>query len=318
MLTRSVSQSRHDVFVDWLTFTFAPSESFLNGLVDSLALCGYSLFRGDLWSDKQTYKIAHHLSDFPAMVTGSVHVEKRDTWWMVSISGAALRVLDHFNELVGVIQAACVEPSLRVTRLDLSKDFELDSAQAVSKRLRSILRKGQQGKFRLGQKAISASQVSQRLTYRGEGPKGPINTGSVYLGNRSNALSACIYDKRAEMAAHHDIDIGRELLRYEVRVRKGQATLRDVVDPDPLYFRLVSPDLLPRPSDVAKWERVEMDPRLLPPMQRMTTYERICRVIDCSSDLQVLRKLLQDEPKAGPMVLEKIEHVLRAEKDAAA
>lgn len=132
------------------------------------------------------------------------------------------------------------------------------------------------------------------------------NTGTIYLGKRSNALCAAIYDKRGEMAEKYGVDLGGELVRYEMRIRKGIATLRDVVRPDPLFFRLASPDLMERPSDVPEWEPLEMDPRLLPPVERLTEFERLCRVIDNSSDLELIRRLLEQQPNAAPQITRRI------------
>lgn len=311
-------RSDYGIVPDFLTVTFAPNDTLLTFVLDCVSYAGYARTQGDQWSDKQVF---HRRDEFSPVPTGSVFVQRHENWWLLSFSGGAIRHIDLQGELVPILAELSIDPSVRVSRLDLCRDIPKDSVSAVAHALRTVERLGNRGQIALGQKPVPWDQVKSQRTARQEphAPSRIIHTGSVYVGDRSNVFSAIVYDKRAQMAERHDIDIGCELVRYEMRIRKGTATLRDVVEPDALFFRLASPDLMPRPVGVPKWERTEMDPRTLPPVERLTDYERLVRMIDQSSDLQTIRKLLERNPNAAPMAITRIDKLLRVpKKDVAA
>lgn len=300
-------RSDHGIEPDWLSFSHAPLDPLTDEIVEILALAGYTRTSGPRHAKTQIFR--HQPHGIPATLTGSVGFFFDERYTLVTISGNALRTLDVTGRLRDIVEAVMLVPSLRITRLDLALTVPCQTLSEVVRRLSSVRRKGRQGRIKLGQKSVPFDQVSTHGTARVDAAQSGrvVETGSVYIGKRSNVYSACIYDKRAQMADRHDLDIGYEAVRYEVRVRKGSATLRDLVQPDALFFQLASPDLVPRPDNVPPWESVPMEARLLPPAQEFTDYQRMTRLIEASSDLQALSLILERAPELSPFALQQLQ-----------
>jgi len=146
----------------------------------------------------------------------------------------------------------------RITQADLALDVVQDAGRVVA----SFYRKGVAGKVRLTQKWLKGAQV-KRIGRAGlaDGKE----TGTVYLGSRTSDVCARVYDKRDEVlcravqahGSHQsviDLNDPGPLTRYEVTVgRKVGASLRDVAEPAPLFWKYAS-GLLRRPAGVPEWK----------------------------------------------------------------
>jgi len=114
-------------------------------------------------------------------------------------------------------------------------------------------------------------------------------TGTVYLGQYTNAVRLVVYDKRQEMLKHGHPDPG-PLVRYEFRFgRKVGACMRDVSDPAPLFWRYMPGSILPRPPGIPEWVPGELIERAFerPPRDGLA---RRRAIVDNSIDV---RKLLE-------------------------
>jgi len=288
-------KTNHGVFPDYLRCSYG-REAFPEPEISSLLLdLGFSASQ-----------------DFPESFVppdghGLVRYLKKARFTVLSLSGGALSSILRQGEVGSLLQVLTLEHH-KVTRLDLAQDISFNRASQVAARLDHLFRRGYTGWVRLGKKAVSPIDVKRFQASRRDG----VITGTVYFGSRKNRYAAKVYDKRAEMAANRDIDICVELLRVEVTAARGTATLRDLLEPDPLFFYLASPELVSRPPDVSTWRYTEMDPLMLPPLAQLTDHERMIRLIENSPDLELLRVLIDAKPTELPLVLSKLEAKLRS------
>lgn len=160
----------------------------------------------------------------------------------VGASGRALarmRAAGLFGEFLSRISA---EPH-RVTVLDVTMDVVADAPPV----LREIYRLGAAGGLRLTRKSIRPGDIMRIMSPRSSDG---VDTGTVYLGSRQAEVQMRVYDKQAERL-FHGVERGPGI-RYEVTVKNGLPSLRDVYSPEPLFWHHAQ-GVLPRPLSVAEW-----------------------------------------------------------------
>lgn len=180
---------------------------------------------------------------------GTFFYQSRGRFAALEASGralAALRAATLFGDYLGALGAL----PHRVTRLDAT----LDIAEPAAPFLRDLYRKGVKGQIRLSRKPVDGTEVVQYLgapLYPGD-----MDTGTVYVpmrrfGSKRQYLTA--YDKRQERLSKGYPDPG-DLLRIEASAARDKgATLADAWDPEPLFYDIVSPDVLDKPAGVPAW-----------------------------------------------------------------
>jgi len=131
------------------------------------------------------------------------------------------------------------------------------------------------------------------------GPTGEL-TGTVYLAKPTAEVRPKVYDKRQQMLAQHDVDIG-PCVRYELRTRSRVGmTLRDAHSPTSLFYHYMAPALLTAPSYVQPWAP-QSEGFTLPPKTDFTAFELMVRKLDSSPDVQ---RLLALALECGPHGIE--------------
>lgn len=218
---------------------------------------------------------------------GTVKEELRGRVWAIGISGtvcAGLRVARRMSSLLASIGS---RPH-RVTRLDAALDQKEDAAPVVAR----IAAAGRRGELKLTRKGIDPRTVETHLGLRCDA----VESGTVYCGSRHADARMVVYDKRHERMSRKLPDIG-DLTRYELRLRGGLGlSLRDCVEPAPVFWHHVAPDFLQRPDGVPAWvpggQGFELA-RLEPP----TPFARMLALLDQSPDV---RRLLSLADQVGP------------------
>lgn len=269
---RAINPSANGVFVDYLSLTCSPGDSFVDDLTAFFADYGFLPVADGL------LRLSHG---------GTVHLKHdRRGFDYFSASGQVLdylRMQDAIHGLVGCL----VGVPHNVTRLDLATDVAgLDTPRELRRVYRAALR----GAVSLGRKAVKPSNVNRLMGRRWDGKE----SGTVYLNpGAGGRTGARVYDKAKQMLEMFGISyLQPELLRVEVIARKSYATLHDVINPDALFFHLASPDLLPKPDHVPAWVRAELNPMALQRLNTKTDWQRVTDTIEASSDLRRLSVLL--------------------------
>lgn len=234
---------------------------------------------------------------------GTVKAFQRSGVWAVQCSGqvcAALRAVGMFAQYL----ASIGQRPHRVTRLDASLDVPVDAAPIV----RDLAAIGQQGGLRLTRKGIPPGKVTTFLGMRDDG----VVSGTVYAGSRSAEARMVVYDKTKERQ-DRGVPVAGFVTRYELRLKSGiGVTLRDVVEPGPVFWHHVAPSFLPLPPGVAAWSPhaegfvLEHAPPMLPAA-------RMRARVDGSPDIAALVSLAR-EPLSGG--IDYLLHLVRARFDA--
>ena len=176
-------------------------------------------------------------------------------------------------------------PEHKVTRLDATLDVDVD-APPVLHRLVKRARVG--AGVQLTRKRILPAQVTTLLSTRLDGRL----SGTAYFGSKTAPVRLCVYDKQKERVDAGVLD-APPCLRYELRLRNGLATLRDVSLPAPIFWHHMA-GVLRRPVGVPAWspavnayrpDRVELDPDC-----------RLRRRVEHSPDLAALVALADSLP----------------------
>jgi len=294
-------RSAHSVFPDFLSLTYHP-EQFPDAQIRSLLL-----ELGFVVSKKAPDGFA------PPDGHGLVRIDAKPRFTGLSFSGGAISHVLRFAAVGNLLQVLTLAAH-RVTRLDLAKDYDFDTARDVARRLATLWRLGRSEKIGLGRKRVPAQKVTRIESVR----RDSCVTGTVYFGSRKDRYFAKVYDKRAEVWVRQDVDIMRERLRVEVTACRRTATLNDFLEPDGLFYYLAAPDLVPAPATAPEWRLQKMDPLELPPLVELTGHEKLIRLIENSPDIETLRLLIADKPTELPIILRKLEAKLRADRSIAA
>lgn len=188
---------------------------------------------------------------------GTVKFRESGKVGSVGVSGAALSALRGAGLYLPFLSAVSECPH-RVTQIDVAVDVPVDAGPVVKR----LYRKAVAGGLQLTRKSLASKHV-KRIARVGfaDGRE----TGTVYLGSRTSAVCARVYDKRNEVldkavkahGSHPDVlrlnDPG-PLTRYEVTCgRKVGMTLRDAAEPAALFWHYAGA-LLKAPAGVPAWE----------------------------------------------------------------
>ena len=282
--------SSHGVFCDYLSVTFSPLESPLALVAELLRdlpfrNCGDGLYRSENY--------------------GSVRCGPYRGVDAVSLSGASLGVFRRMDQLVPLLGLLCSFPH-NVTRIDLARDARVPCSSAHVKKL---YRRARVGRVCLGRQSIPATNIKSVFGPRADG----LETGTVYIGLRSQRIYARVYDKSHQMEQVKGVVIDSNTVRVEVVARKNTGGLRDVLSPDALFFKLAAPDLVSRPDGIPEWEKVELEPVDFPARPDLTDWEKAMRVLEWSDDLARLRDLAADQsPAFRRLLLGKIDALISA------
>ncbi|MFZ0470867.1 MAG: hypothetical protein WAL92_18245 [Thiogranum sp.] len=227
-----------------------------------------------------------HLFEFPS--GGTIKHHARGQVYVVGVSGAALahfRGLDLFDRyLWGIVES----PPHRVTQMHATMDFA-EHAPPVVRRLFS---RASKGGIHLTRKAIKAKDVNKYFGVNDDGEE----TGTVYLGNRRQDVWAKVYDKRHERLCRGYADPG-PMLRVEVSISgKMGISLRDVSEPDAVFYHFASPGLVAAPPGAPVWEPGGSALKL-PPKVALLPAQRLMRLLSGSPDI---RRALELAEQIGP------------------
>lgn len=152
---------------------------------------------------------------------------------------AALRAADMFGEWLHTLGT---EPH-KVTVLDATQDYAVDAPPVVQA---LYTRATAEPGLHLSRKRVKVTDVSKMFSQREDGRE----SGTVYVGSRQANVRLKVYDKQHERF-YHGVDTSPGV-RYELTLKAGNLTLRDVYDPAAVYWNYMS-DVLPLPLGVSPW-----------------------------------------------------------------
>ena len=262
-------------FVDYAGFSFPESEAeaLLDDVIGHALLAGGCLASDDDSVSKDGVKLCYW-----GKYSG--------VQWM-RITGSGLRAFREQGNLEHVI--GCINAhEHKVTQLHIA----LDIAEHAPRRLGLLQRRVRRGNLFLTQKAVKWWN-----TVKGPCPVTSGTTGTLYLGKRTSDVWAKVYDKRAERINKGFDDPG-PLTRYELSLgRHTNISLADLANPAPAFWHHMSrpQGVLPSSQDVPEWEQ-QGSGYHLPPREPPDVVGQCMRLLDCSADLQRLKRLLAALP----------------------
>lgn len=174
---------------------------------------------------------------------GTVKVGSAGPVMTLGISGIACMSLREHGVWPALLADLAAFPH-RVTRLDLTRDYVVDAPPLVD----AVATAAFAGGLRLGRKSLSPQEVDTNMGLDARG----VMSGSCYLGKRGREIRCAVYDKRKEREDRGFSDPG-PLLRVELSLAKISASLRDALDPAPLFHHY-SHAVVPCPADVPSWQ----------------------------------------------------------------
>ena len=256
----------------------------------------------DLASTVGAFGVTPELYRFPAGGTMKFREHSRG-FVSIGISGSSLAALQLDGLLPTALHIIGSVPH-RVTRLDVALDRVSHAPPILSK----LLRKARAGDLQLTRKYLSPKNIRFHDAYNHHTPGA--RTGSLYLGTRAAEVRAIIYDKQNERLDKGFSDPG-PLTRYELTVTgKLGPTLRDVIEPGPMYWRFMR-YVLPPPANSPDWEG-GADGFSLPEPVSFLPAELLRRKVETSPDID---RLLQIADEIGPHGFELLVSMLRRRSD---
>lgn len=188
----------------------------------------------------------------------------------------------------------------RVSSADLSVDEFVDSPAL---KIQAAYAEAKTGSLRFTRKKIKPSDVSAVLSPTVYDDTG-LDTGTVYLGQRTAEAHGRLYDKTQERAAKAGECIALTA-RHELTVSgKLGITLRDLVEPDSCFYHFWPAGLLDRPSGIPPWSpfaegfSVERRDRL--------PADRLKARIEFSTDIEDIIRLAHDCGPEGMTLLHRL------------
>lgn len=256
------------VICDWLDVTVPPESETPKSVLD-LVLPLATDVRKDEKRDRTVVTFGG----------GSLHIDKKNNLSRISASGQVMTALRSFKLLNSFLDSIGSSPH-KVTRIDAAYDTDEDFP-AVYKRLR---RKYRNEKPKLTRKSLNVTCMSSFRESDGK------ETGSFYAGHRSKAqVTAKAYDKQHEINCKNPKqNYPFPYTRYELTVRGDMSpSLRDVAEPDRIFWHYMSPAFLRLPSGlvVEPWESGwggswKSDPVVSDPVRRLKGLVENSSVLD--------------------------------------
>lgn len=205
---------------------------------------------------------------------------------VVSASGwalAQLRAAGLLFEYCGVV----AEGPHKVTHLDMAHDVECDCPTA----LQSLYTRLRLAGCALTRKRTAGTDCTAMFSRGADGR----DTGSIMIGDRRSAeTTAIVYDRQHDARRKGKPVPERSMLRFEIRTGVPGLSLRDVVEPEPLFWHFAAPDLGAKPANVASWfpwgEGFEVV------RNTVDDAEKLARLIERSSDLERAFAIAQRMP----------------------
>lgn len=210
---------------------------------------------------------------------GTFITQRHPTVTKIGASGHLLGILRTAKLLDTFLSHVGSHPH-KVTRLDASMDLPVDAPPL----LRQLLRRARTGDgLQLTRKRVPKLDVDAHLSLRLDNRL----SGTGYFGSRTAPVRLCVYDKQHEQQSKGAFD-APPCLRYELRFRNGQPTLRDVSAPAAIFWHHMSGILRP-PVGVLPWSPSQ-DPFRPTPTTLDPDY-RLRRRVESSPDLRAMVSL---------------------------
>lgn len=226
---------------------------------------------------------------------GGISAKRKGRVVAIGASGRALARLRALGMLGEFLARLSGEPH-RVTVVDAT----LDAAGDAPPVLQEVYRVAVAGGLRLTRKALRPRDVSRIMSPR---ESDGVETGTVYLGSRQAEVQMRVYDKQAERL-FHGVERGPGV-RYEVTVKNGLPSLRDVFEPAPMFWHYAQ-GVLPRPEGVPAWVVGALGFEL-PPVPARDDLELLRAKLRWSPDVQRVVALAMGMPNGRAVLLRELE-----------
>lgn len=271
MIAIKHSQSLCEPFVDYLNIS-SPKDN-LQALVNALKPILDALGMSEVIEG--LYRLPDAKGTFKAHTKGKV-----------AIFGASGQFLDRLRSkgLFNHYLAEFANFDHRISMMHVTADYRVDSPKYLSK----LFDSAQKGRILLTRKSINPLHVTKLLGRNLEGA----DTGTVYLGNRSNSdVWAKVYDKRQERLAK-GFDDPLPMLRVEIAVQSDvNATLRDASLPSEIFYHFAGRSLVQKPDGLSGWEPHAQGFVIPPSSYEPTPHERLTQIVENSCDISRLFEL---------------------------
>ena len=185
---------------------------------------------------------------------------------------------DFFSEFIGVPH--------RVTKMDIAHDVSAYSPPILN----DIYSRAVAGGVSLTRKKIRPNQVRKLFSPGHDG----VDTGTVYLGNRTSEVHCKIYDKAHERYCAGAVEsFGDPLTRYELSfTSKAGATLDDIFSPEGAFWHYMS-DVLTPPDPKPEWVK-RAEGYALPKKKVLLPAELLKRKIEFHPEFDSLLRLAHE------------------------
>lgn len=215
---------------------------------------------------------------------GTLHAKRWCDVVSIGASGQLLAMLRAASLFGGFLQVIATEPH-KVTCLDATMDVYTDAPPVVAE---FYARARTPPGIRLTRKSIPARHVTAFMGTRDDGRE----SGTVYVGGRSADVRLKVYDKQHEQAGR-GIQVP-PCVRYELTLRAGKVTLKDVFTPAPVFWAHMQA-VLPRPEGVPAWCPGESGFVVQHPAP-LSILERLRKRLVFSDDIAALVRLADQIP----------------------
>lgn len=206
---------------------------------------------------------------------GLVRFAERHGVLVASASGTVMASLRAADLLADYVAAVAEVVTYKVSHLDLAQDRVADCAALLPRIYRRYKAKG----AGLTRKRIPPADVTKMFSPGIDGR----DTGTVFLGHRKRHETTAIFYDREHDAIRKGKPNPGKLLRLEIRTGRPGMSLRDVMQPEPLFYDLASPDLVRKPDQVPSWEPYGEGFSLT--RDKPDPLTALARLVDCSPDL---------------------------------
>lgn len=264
----------------------------------------YLDFIGCLEQTPGLFACAGGFGTFKTYIRGSVCV--------FSASGGVLNAFRQLN-LYDQYLTIFYDFEHRVSMLHATVDFRIDAPEFLD----VLYEKASSGAVSLTRKAIEPKNVTRLIGKNLEG----IDTGTVYLGNKSNSdVWAKAYDKRQERIQKGFPD-PQAMLRIEIAVQSDVgATIRDASNPFNIFYHFAQRSLVIPPPSFTGWEPHGTGFKIERSQDTLTTWQRIKAIVENSNDIKrIIEMAVLDYGKDAAKEIDKIirQRILLSERTKA-